>query len=207
MDRRHLERRQRLQRDQPRLHQLLCDAPRRHAAAPSSEPPGPDARQKAGPVWTGETSASTTRCCCDPLKWQRPRRIFVCAHGDLFHDSVPDAVIDQVFAVMALAPQHQFQVLTKRAAADARLSDGADGNGRRRPRQAVRRTSVRRRPRRRRRCVIGPPGRLGVAAAERLAGGQRRRPGARRRTHSAAARHAGGGALAVVRTAAGAGRS
>ena len=37
-----------------------------------------------------------------PLRWRRPRRIFVCAHGDLFHESVPDEWIDRVFAVMAL---------------------------------------------------------------------------------------------------------
>lgn len=49
-----------------------------------------------------------------PLRWKNPRRIFVCAHGDLFHPSVPDEWIDKVFAVMALAPQHTFQVLTKR---------------------------------------------------------------------------------------------
>lgn len=35
--------------------------------------------------------------------------------SDLFHEDVPDAFIDRVFAVMALAPQHTFQVLTKRA--------------------------------------------------------------------------------------------
>lgn len=49
-----------------------------------------------------------------PLRWRRPRRVFVCAHGDLFHESVPDEWIDRVFAVMALASQHTFQVLTKR---------------------------------------------------------------------------------------------
>ena len=49
-----------------------------------------------------------------PLRWKRPRMIFVCAHGDLFHESVPDEWIDRVFAVMALASQHTFQVLTKR---------------------------------------------------------------------------------------------
>lgn len=49
-----------------------------------------------------------------PLRWKKPRKIFVCAHGDLFHKSVPDEWIDRVFAVMALAPQHTFQVLTKR---------------------------------------------------------------------------------------------
>lgn len=50
----------------------------------------------------------------DPLRWKRPRMIFVCAHGDLFHEDVPDEWIDRVFAVIALAPQHTFQVLTKR---------------------------------------------------------------------------------------------
>ena len=49
-----------------------------------------------------------------PLRWKKPKRIFVCAHGDLFHEKVPDAWIDRVFAVMAMAPQHTFQVLTKR---------------------------------------------------------------------------------------------
>ena len=49
-----------------------------------------------------------------PLRWSRPRRIFVCAHGDLFHEAVPAEWIDQVFGVMLLARQHTFQVLTKR---------------------------------------------------------------------------------------------
>ena len=49
-----------------------------------------------------------------PLHWRSPRRIFVNSMSDLFHESVPDEWIDQVFAVMALCPQHVFQVLTKR---------------------------------------------------------------------------------------------
>ena len=69
---------------------------------------------KAGPVWTGEVRLNEAKLD-EPLRWRRPRRIFVCAHGDLFHEGVPDAWIDQVFAVMALAEQHTFQVLTKRA--------------------------------------------------------------------------------------------
>jgi protein gp37 len=70
---------------------------------------------KAGPVWNGQVRLN--RDWLDqPLRWGRPRRIFVCAHGDLFHEDVPDAWIDQVFARMALSPQHTFQVLTKRAA-------------------------------------------------------------------------------------------
>lgn len=67
------------------------------------------------PVWNGQVRFNE-QWLTEPLRWKRPRRIFVVAHGDLFHDAVPDAWIDQVFAVMALAPQHQFQVLTKRAA-------------------------------------------------------------------------------------------
>lgn len=49
-----------------------------------------------------------------PLRWRRPRRIFVNSMSDLFHDAVPDEFIDEVFAVMARTPQHVFQVLTKR---------------------------------------------------------------------------------------------
>lgn len=70
---------------------------------------------KAGPVWNGEVRLNV-EWLDQPLHWTKPRMIFVCAHGDLFHESVPDAWIDQVFARMALAPQHTFQVLTKRAA-------------------------------------------------------------------------------------------
>lgn len=49
-----------------------------------------------------------------PLRWKKPRRIFVNSMSDLFHADVPDAFLDQVFAVMALADWHTFIVLTKR---------------------------------------------------------------------------------------------
>jgi protein gp37 len=49
-----------------------------------------------------------------PLHWEKPRRIFVNSMSDLFHESVPDSFIDKVFAVMALADHHIFQILTKR---------------------------------------------------------------------------------------------
>lgn len=49
-----------------------------------------------------------------PLRWRKPRRIFVNSMSDLFHPDVPFGFVDQVFAVMALAPQHTFQILTKR---------------------------------------------------------------------------------------------
>ena len=69
---------------------------------------------KGGPVWTGELRLNE-QWLDQPSRWRRPRKIFVCAHGDLFHEDVPDEWIDRVFAVMALAPQHRFQVLTKRS--------------------------------------------------------------------------------------------
>jgi len=70
---------------------------------------------KAGPVWTGETRL-VEDTLTEPLRRQKPTMWFVNSMSDLFHESVPDAWIDRVFAVMALAPQHTFQVLTKRSA-------------------------------------------------------------------------------------------
>ena len=49
-----------------------------------------------------------------PLRWRKPRRVFVNSMSDLFHEDVPDDFIDRVFAVMLLARRHTFQVLTKR---------------------------------------------------------------------------------------------
>jgi protein gp37 len=51
----------------------------------------------------------------EPLKRKRPTTYFVNSMSDLFHDQVPDAFVDLVFDVMRRAPQHTFQVLTKRA--------------------------------------------------------------------------------------------
>lgn len=49
-----------------------------------------------------------------PLRWKRPRRIFVNSMSDLFHRDVPTYFIDDVFAIMERAHWHQYQVLTKR---------------------------------------------------------------------------------------------
>ena len=49
-----------------------------------------------------------------PLRWRKPRRIFVNSMSDLFHDDVPDDFITLVFAAMAQAYHHQFIVMTKR---------------------------------------------------------------------------------------------
>lgn len=49
-----------------------------------------------------------------PLKWSRPRMIFVNSMSDLFHDGIPLSYIEQVFHVMGRAEHHTFQILTKR---------------------------------------------------------------------------------------------
>lgn len=50
----------------------------------------------------------------EPLKWRKPRRVFVNSMSDLFHEAIPDEFIVEVFARMWWAPNHTFQVLTKR---------------------------------------------------------------------------------------------
>ena len=49
-----------------------------------------------------------------PLRWKRPRRVFVNSMSDLFHEDVPDLFIYNIFSRMAQLPQHKFLVLTKR---------------------------------------------------------------------------------------------
>ncbi|MFJ6393952.1 DUF5131 family protein [Streptomyces sp. NPDC091972] len=51
-----------------------------------------------------------------PLTWNKPRRVFLNSMSDLFHQDIPDTYIAKVFAVMAIAGQHTFQILTKRHA-------------------------------------------------------------------------------------------
>lgn len=76
---------------------------------------------KAGPVWTGEVRLNG-EWLDQPIRWARQRMVFVCAHSDLFHESVPDEWIDAIFGVMWAClygrneqDGHIFQVLTKRA--------------------------------------------------------------------------------------------
>ncbi len=64
-----------------------------------------------------------------PLRWKKPRRIFVVSMGDLFHEDVTDEMIDKVFAIMASSGRHTFMLLTKRPQRAhewfQRVSDGA----------------------------------------------------------------------------------
>lgn len=60
-----------------------------------------------------------------PLRWRKPRRVFVNSVSDLFHPDVPDEFIERVFFTMGAAPRHTFQVLTKRPQRMAKLLDEA----------------------------------------------------------------------------------
>jgi protein gp37 len=64
--------------------------------------------------WTGKV-ALIEKHLTEPMSWREPQRVAGAFMGDLFHESLPDAAIDQIFAVMALCPQHWFLVLTKRS--------------------------------------------------------------------------------------------
>src|SRR2546428_6807532 len=50
-----------------------------------------------------------------PLKWKKPRMIFVNSMSDLFHEKVPPAFVRKVFRTMQKASWHTFQILTKRS--------------------------------------------------------------------------------------------
>ncbi len=59
-----------------------------------------------------------------PLKWRKPCKVFVCDMTDLFGEWVANDWLDQIYAVMALCPQHTFQVLTKRPRLVAKYLSG-----------------------------------------------------------------------------------
>lgn len=64
-------------------------------------------------VWTGKINLDEETLLA-PLRWRKPRRVFVNSMSDLFHENVSAAMIDKVFAVMAASSRHTYQVLTKR---------------------------------------------------------------------------------------------
>lgn len=61
----------------------------------------------------------------EPLRWSKPRRVFVCSMGDLFHPEVPETFIAQVLHEMCWRPEHTFLVLTKRPDRMAELLCGS----------------------------------------------------------------------------------
>lgn len=70
-------------------------------------------KSPVGYEWTGQIAVSE-KALFLPLKWRSPRKIFVNSMSDLFHEKVHDELLDKAFAIMALCPQHIFQILTKR---------------------------------------------------------------------------------------------
>ena len=65
------------------------------------------------PGWTGKIQLAPERLD-QPLRWQRPRRIFVNSLSDVFHEGIPFEYVAAIFGVMAMSSRHTFQVLTKR---------------------------------------------------------------------------------------------
>lgn len=81
--------------------------------------------------WSGEVRTLPGRLAT-PLHWRKPRRVFVDSMSDLFHPDVPAEFIGSVWATMARAHQHTFQVLTKRpqrmaSVLDAWVEEGERG--------------------------------------------------------------------------------
>lgn len=85
---------------------------------------------KAGAVWTGKVRLAPENILLAPLRWRKPKRIFVNSMGDLFHESIPDEWILRVLDIVRRCSydggsnigrigggvgEHIFQVLTKRA--------------------------------------------------------------------------------------------
>lgn len=66
-----------------------------------------------GPRWNGKVRLMPDRLDT-PLRWRRPRRVFVNSMSDLFHPEVPFPFVAAVFGIMYYAKEHTFQVLTKR---------------------------------------------------------------------------------------------
>lgn len=73
-----------------------------------------DHGKKMRPHWNDAVRLLPARLA-EPEQWRRPQRIFVCDMGDLFHESVGQGALLCVFQAMANAPQHTYQILTKRA--------------------------------------------------------------------------------------------
>ena len=96
-----------LHQGQPRLQALYAEREWPRPAAPRAQPN----------LYTGR-EFTDVKCHPEkldiPLRWTKPRRIFVNSMSDLFHESVPDDFIFDVFSVMERAKHHIFQVLTKR---------------------------------------------------------------------------------------------
>lgn len=80
----------------------------------TTDPLGRTASVMSGAYWSGQVNWLPERLE-QPLRWRKPRRVFVCSMADLFHEELSFERIAAVFGVMAATPRHTYQVLTKRA--------------------------------------------------------------------------------------------
>ncbi len=78
-----------------------------------------------GPRWTGKIVVVES-ALEEPIRWKKPRVIFVNSMSDLFHENLPEDDICRIFDVMHRAPQHTYQILTKRSQRLADLSPTLD---------------------------------------------------------------------------------
>ena len=87
-----------------------------------------------GLPWTPENAATNIVLHPDrldlPLRWRKPRRVFVNSMSDLFHENIPEEYIHRVWLTMGAAGQHTFQVLTKRPERMRRMLEWACLGGR-----------------------------------------------------------------------------
>lgn len=77
----------------------------------------------SGPRWTGQVLCAEEKLQ-EPFQWKKPRKVFVNSMSDLFHPNSYN--VDTIFAVMALTPQHTYQILTKRPERMEEFCGGAD---------------------------------------------------------------------------------
>ncbi len=82
----------------------------------------------SGPRWTGKVELIQSKLD-EPLRWRKPRKVFVDSMSDLFHGALPFDHITAVYGVMAAAMDHTFQVLTKRPARRVAWSEWLRGKG------------------------------------------------------------------------------
>jgi protein gp37 len=69
--------------------------------------------ERVEPHWTGEVGF-IEKHLEDPIRWKEPAKIFVNSMSDLFHPGVKDEWLARIFWTMLKAPQHTYQILTKR---------------------------------------------------------------------------------------------
>lgn len=71
--------------------------------------------EKGNIVWNGKIKIDLDdKALFEPLKRKKPTMYFVNSMTDLFHEDVPFEAIDKIMGIIALSPQHTFQILTKR---------------------------------------------------------------------------------------------